>query len=189
MTENIDIELTVEDILAEAEEAPYHTILQIWTAILKSSEGVRQERITPQWADRVVSTHAEIQFDDMPDYRNLYYEKIDQLRDVLQAEIDTDDECLNPSSAEEDVEHNSVHYFNIIITWQKTILAWELEWDCTHVDAPLELAAIVEVHKMFFGQTGLTSMLDNIKFEFSDEHRELLTLELEEMKREWGHNE
>ena len=42
---------------------------------------------------------------------------------------------------------------------------------------------------MFFDQTGLTSLLDNIKFEFSDEHRELLTMELEEMKREWGSNE
>lgn len=189
MTENVDAELTVEDILAEAEDTDYHTILQVWTAVLKSSEDVRTERITPQWANRIINAHAQILFEDMPHFRDLYYDKIDQLREVLQAEIDTDDECLNYASPEEDVEHNSIHYLNVIINWQKVILSWELDWDCTHVDAPLELASIVEVHKMFFDQTGLTSLLDNIKFEFSDEHRELLTLELEEMKREWGSNE
>ena len=184
-----ETQLTVQDILDESPEAPYHTILQVWTSILSASDNVRKERITPQWANRVIGSHAQIHFDDMPHYRDLYYDKIDQLKDVLQAEIDSDEECLKQPTAEEDVQNNSFHYLNVIINWQKVILSWELEWDCTHIDAPLELATIIEVHKMFFDQTGLTSLLDEIKFEFTDEQRELLTAELEVMKQEWNADE
>jgi hypothetical protein len=182
-------QLTVEDILSEAEDTPYNPVLKVWREVLESSKEVRKERITPQWATRVIAGHSGIQFEDMPHYRDLYYDKIDQLTDVLQAEIDTDDECLKHTSIEEDGQNNNTHYLNVIIGWQKTILTWELDWDCTHVDAAIELATIADVHKMFFGDVGLASLLDQINFEFTDDAQELLFKELEDLKQNWDNNE
>ena len=95
MTENVEAveaELTVDDILDQAPE--FHPILRVWQEILDASKKVRQERITPQWALRVVTTHADMHFQDMTDYRDLYYQSIDELAEALKVEIETDDECL-----------------------------------------------------------------------------------------------
>ena len=186
MTENTEQTLTVEDILNDqAEELPFNPICRIWQEVLSNAEAVRDERITPQWAARVISSHKDIHFDDMPDYRDLYYARILQLREVLDGEIEASPECLNATTADEDLELNTILYINVIIGWQKTILSWELDWDCTHADAAIDLATIIELHKMFFDPTGLASLLDQINFEFSETNQELLTAELEEMKSEW----
>ena len=188
MTENTqEAELTVEDILGETPE--YHSILQVWQEVLAASKNVRQERITPQWALRVVTSHPEVTFSDMKDYRDLYYQSIDELAEALQVEIETDDECLNAASPEEDAEQNTFHYINVIISWQKIILTWELEWDVDDIDAPVRLAVISDVHKMFFGEVGLTSLLDQINFDFSEDSQNLLRSELEELKENWTNDE
>lgn len=189
MTEPIEEQLTVDDILSEAEKTPHHAILRVWQEVLESSKEVRKERITPQWATRVCSTHAEVTFSDMPAYRDLYYARIDELAGVLQAEIDTDDECLKADTVALDSENNTFHYLNVIIGWQKTILSWELGWDCTNAGAAIDLAVIADVHKMFFGDVGLASLLDQINFEFSETAQELLYNELEEMKQNWDTDE
>lgn len=189
MTENTqEAELTVEDIL-EAEQPEYHPLIRVWSEVIASSKEVRKEKINPQWAARVTSAHRQVFYQDMPEYRDLYYDKIDQLAEALQAEVDTDDECFNYTSPEEDIEHNSVHYINILFSWQKVILSWELDWDCTSPSAAVELASIIEVHKMFFGETGLTSLLDQINFEFNEALQEQLFLELEELKQNWTNDE
>ena len=189
MTEHTEEQLTIEEILDEAKDNPYTPVLNVWKEILEASKTVRKERITPQWASRIVSQYNGIYFDAMPLYRDLYYDKIDQLIEVLQTEIDTDDECLKHPSPEEDKEQNTFHYLNVIIGWQKVILSWELDWDCTHIDAPVELATIAEVHKMFFGDTGLASLLDQINFEFTETAQQLLFAELEEQKANWTNDE
>lgn len=190
MTENVEAveaELTVDDILDQAPE--FHPILRVWQEILDSSKQVRQERITPQWALRVITSHPDMHFSDMPDYRDLYYQSIDELAVALNAEIDTDDECLKYTSPEEDAEKNTFHYLNVIIAWQKIILTWELEWDVESPDAAVQLAVISEVHKMFFGEVGLTSLLDQINFEFTEDSQNLLRAELEELKENWANDE
>ena len=189
MTDRTDnAELTVEDILGEAQQAIFNPILRVWQEIIQGSQAVRKERINPQWARRTVTAHPHVYFQDMPDYAEVYYAKIDQLAQALQAEIESDDECLNTTSAQEDVEQNTVHYTNVIFTWQKIILSWELDWDCSSALAAVELAAIIEVHKMFFGDVGMVSLLDQINFEFSDVVQEQLFLEMEELKENWNHN-
>jgi hypothetical protein len=51
MSEEVqESELTVEDILSEADEAPYHTILEIWREVLKPAIAEANKKITPQWA-------------------------------------------------------------------------------------------------------------------------------------------
>ena len=67
-----------------------------------ASKQVRQEKINPQWALRVCTSHTGMTFKDMPAYRDVYYAKIDELTESLRTEIDDDDECLNVTAAEED---------------------------------------------------------------------------------------
>ena len=174
---------TVDDLVADAAaNAGYHTILEIWREVLKPAQTERLKKITPQWANRIVTTYTEMTFGDMMTFRDLYFGKIAELEDILLGEISDDDECLNMATPEEDVEENSHHYSNILTNWQKTFLTWELEWDCADPDASIELAAISEVHRMFFDQNGITALLDQIKFEFTDNDRDLLAAELEDLR-------
>jgi hypothetical protein len=173
---------TVEDILEQANAAPYHSILEVWREVLKPAREERSKKITPQWANRIVTTYNGLKFGDMLEFREQYFGKIAELEEILLAEIDTDDECLNVTKPEEDVEANSHHYLNVLINWQKAFLGWELAWDCGDTDAAIELSAISEVHRMFFDQNGLTALLDQIKFEFTDADRDMLADELNAMR-------
>ena len=177
MPENTDItedELTVQDILDGANEAAYHTILEVWREIMRPAESERGKPITPQWANRICSTYREINFKDMPAFKEAYFDRIDELRNILDNEIASDDECLNQITAAEDVEYNSAHYLNVLIDWQKAFLYWEIAWDCTNQFAAVDLAAISEVHRMMFSDTGITSLLDQINFQFTEADQEML---------------
>lgn len=159
-------------------DAPFHTILEVWREVLKPAQAAATEHITPQWASRITSKYAELKFADMPEFRDRYFAKIAELDGILYAVIEADEESLNQATAEEDVEHNSENYITVLTQWQITVLGWELDWDCTDPGAGAELAAISEVHTMFFGDVGLTSLLDQISFEFTDMHRDALGMAL-----------
>lgn len=182
---DVNAELTVPDILGGGDAPSYHTVLQMWDEILKSADLDAQAKVTPMWANKVCSAYTQVRFEDMPDFNQTFFHKIELLVEILRLEIDSDEECLKHTTPAEDVEHNSIHYLNIIVNWQKMFLAWELDWDCTHPDAAIELAAISEVHRMFFGDVGLTGLLDQIGFSFTEDHQAYLTNELEELKKSW----
>ena len=183
MTENTQEEtLTVEDILSEAAEAEYHTVLELWREVLSPAAQQANTIITPQWANRITSAYREINFRDMLSYRDTYFGYINQLLDVLNVEIASDDECLNMNGPEEDVEHNSHHYLNLLIEWQKLFLSWELDWRCDTPEAAVQLAAISEAHRMFFDQTGLTALLESIQFQVTEEDTALMAAALEELR-------
>lgn len=96
------------------------------------------------------------------------------MTEILQAIIDADENCLTYTQPEEDLEHNNQNYKNLLLEWQLQMLRWELDWDCTSSDAAIELAAISEIHSQFFGETGLTSFLDNIQFEFNEADQQVV---------------
>ena len=173
---------TVQDILDEANAATYHSILEVWREVLKPAHKERKLRITPQWANRICTTYRELTFADMLEFRDRYFDKIAELENILLGEIESDDECLNVTTPEEDVQNNGHHYLNVLINWQKAFLSWELAWDCADPDASIELAAISEVHRMFFDQNGLTALLDQIQFQFTDADRDLLAASLQELR-------
>lgn len=179
-------DLTVQDILEEAGQSTYHAILEVWREVLKPAASERLKRITPQYANRICTTYNGMQYSDMLNFRDLYFDHILELARILDIEIDSDDECLNIVSAEEDVAQNSHHYINVLTEWQKAFLQWELNWDCADPDAGLQLAAISEVHRMFFDQNGLTALLDQIKFEFTDADRDALAEALAALRDEAG---
>lgn len=159
-------------------EPSFHTILEVWREILKPAQDSATEHITPQWASRITSKYTQLVYADMPEFRDRYFAKIAELEGVLHAVIEADDECLNQATPEEDGEYNADNYLTVLTQWQIVVLGWELDWDCADPAAGAELAAISEVHTMFFGDVGLTSLLDQISFEFTDMHRDALGMAL-----------
>lgn len=164
------------------DEAPYNPILRVWRAILEPALAESTKKVTPQWASRIVASYQGVEFSDMNEMRDRYYGKILELNALLDAEIATDSDCLSYTTPEEDVAENTEHYKNLLRDWQIRFMEWETSWDCTDPQAGVELAAVSEVHKAFFGQTGLTQFLDNIKFEYTEADQHELAQVLESMK-------
>jgi hypothetical protein len=155
----------------EPERVLFRPILFIWREVLKPAADEQKMRPTPQWATRIISSYRDVGYGDMYAFRDLYYARIKELADLLSEVIESDEDCLTYTTPEEDVEHNSGHYKDLLVAWQLAILQWELDWDCLHADAAVDLAAIAEAHKMFFDQNGLTQYLENIPFDFTDQDK------------------
>lgn len=168
--------------LAAPGEVNYHTILEVWREILKPAATEAAKKVTPQYASRIVASYTGVSFADMAEMQYRYYAKILTLAALLDAEIATDADCLTYGTPEEDVAENALHYKNLLRDWQVRFMEWELAWDCTDPFAAVELAAISETHKAFFGQTGLTQFLDNIKLEYTEEDQAEMAALLESMK-------
>jgi hypothetical protein len=160
----------------------FHPILEVWREVLKPARTESTAKVTPQYANRIVSSYRDIGFADMENFRDRFYAKIMALEDILLAEIDSDDQCLLPSTPEEDKKANSGHYRNLLLEWQKEFLRWELEWETTDPAAAVELGAIGETHKMIFGGDGITAFLQNIQFEFTEQQQAEIQAELQAMK-------
>lgn len=146
----------------------FRPILYIWREVLAPAGDELEVKPTPQWCSRIVASYPLISYVDMYTYRDLYYSRIKRLGEILDKEIESDEECLTYTTPAEDVEHNSGHYKSVLTDWQLEFLGWEMDWDCLHADSAIDLATISEIHKMFFGDTGLTAYLENIQFEFTE---------------------
>lgn len=167
------------------EEPTFHPILKVWQAVLEPAREELGKKVSPQWAVRICSTYREVDFAHIPVFQKRYFELLLKLADVVDAEIETDDQCLTWTTPEEDVEHNSHHYRRVLTEWQKLILGRELEWEPTDKYAGVEIAVLSEVHKLFFANgTGITAYLDNIRFQFTEADQAALAAELDELRDE-----
>src|SRR5690242_15373030 len=140
-----------------AEKATFVPVLKAWREALKPAAKDATARIEPSWASRICAQYPQLTFGDMVEFRSRYFGKIAALQAILDAEIDTDEECLNTTSPEEDVAQNAMHYKNLLTDWQLQFVEWEMAWDCADPGAAAELAAMSEVHKMFLSQEGLVA--------------------------------
>jgi hypothetical protein len=165
------------------EEAPFHPILKVWREVLAPALEEGKKPVTPQWAARICAQYQQMIIQEMELYRESFYSKIAELTAVLDAEIEeAGPDALTLGTVEEDREENGKHYKNLLIEWQKHFVQWEIDWDCTSPVAHIELAAISEVHKMFFSQTGITGFLDNIGFEFPESDQAELAAALDAVR-------
>jgi hypothetical protein len=176
MTDNLTEQDRADlDKLYETGEVPsFHPVLEVWREVLKPAAAEADKKVTPQWASRITSSYREVNFADMDYVRDSYFAKIGELARILELEIATDDDALSYATPEEDAAENAFHYKNLLLQWQLAVLSWEMDWSCNHEHAGAELAAISEVHKMFFGDQGLTAFLENIRFEFTDDDQQQL---------------
>lgn len=168
---------------ATGEPPEYHTILEIWREILKPTLTETGRRISPQWATKIVQSYPEISYFEVPLVRDKIHDKLTELLETLTEEIASDPECLTYTTPEDDSRENGVHYKNLLLVWQQMFLQWELDWSPSDQSAGAEIAALSEVHRMFFGNgnlPGLTAHLDNIRFEYTEADQTLVAEALRE---------
>lgn len=160
---------TVESLLP-ADPAPYRTLLEIWSAVLEpaSTDEMREDPISPQWATKMVTTYPGIGFADVEAVHHGVFEMAAELAELLDDEIKTDDECLKKPTAQEDAAENARHYKYVLAAWQVHLVQEELTWRPSDKDAAVRLAVLSEVQQMFLGETGLVAHLDSIGFQFDD---------------------
>lgn len=184
MSEQIVTDEEIEDFIGEGpDDGPeYHTVLEVWKAVLSNAPGEAAQEVPPAWASRIVTSYPQIQYQDMERFRDLYFGLVIELANIVELEIETDDECLNNFTPEDDIEHNTWHYKNILRDWQLAVLQRELDWRCTNDTAAIELAVIGEVNKMFFGDQGFTQHLGQIKMQFDEADQAELSEALDELK-------
>jgi hypothetical protein len=175
----------LEALNAEEDVPPYHTILESWREVLRPAAKEGDKRPTPQWCNKLVASYIGLTYADMYNFRDLFFSRIGKLLEILEGVIDSDDECLHYTSAEEDRAENAKHYKEILKLWQLEILRWELDWDCLNPDAAADLASISEVHKMFFeAGMGLVQWLENIQLNFTEADQTELALALKGLQEE-----
>lgn len=189
------IELPEEPVLTEQDqkdlekllaEETYHPVLKVWTELLKEENLDANSEISMNWANNIVAQYQGVGFADMPAHRDRYFELVRELREILEVEVSYRENCLtDATSIAEDTELNGASYLNLLIQWQRFFLRTELEWDCTSPTAATDISALSEVHKLFFGATGLTGHLEAIKFEFTEDDQQLLVDALEEVRADF----
>lgn len=186
-SEHIDFtDQDVEDLrslgVTTGDEPQFHPILEVWREVLKPAHTERDGKVTPQYANKIVSGYHGIEFVDMNVFRDRYYSKVIDLEKILHEVIESDDQCLLASTPEEDREMNSKHYRTVLLEWQKQFLTWELEWDTTDPLAGVEMGSVAEVHKMFFSEMGIVAYLQNIQFQFTEQDQAEIAEALQALK-------
>lgn len=192
VTETIELDEVPDDLSGMPEAtapAPYRTLLELWRALLEPARSMLDDKISPQWATKIVTSYPEIRFHDTVAVHRGIFELSAQLGDVLDVEIDSDDECLKKANAVEDAEENWAHYVNLLTDWQIVLLREELAWSPSDLDASIKLAVLSEVQQMFLGPQGLAPHLDQIGFQFTDDDRQALAESLQAVRSEFQSEE
>lgn len=157
------------DAVEPGDEPSYHTILEVWRAALEPSTRAAAEPVTPRYALKILGKYEGLTFADVQEVHDLYFAKIEDLKEILADEIASDPEALSHVEMELDKVENRHHYLQLLTLWQQAVLQWELEWDTTSPTAAVELAAAGEVSEIIFGSGGLVGQLEAIGFEFDEE--------------------
>ena len=185
VTEELEAPETEVPLIEQEPGGPsYHTLLEVWSTVLANSDSWRDDRIIPQWVTKVVRNYVEVSIADCIKVHKLYYEIVDEMKEILRLEIAGDPECLTHLTPESDIAENLTHYKNILLLWQQAFMARELDWHPEIEDAGVILAALSEAHELFFGDRGLVQHLGHIGFadHFTEADREDVNTVLEEMK-------
>jgi hypothetical protein len=176
------VEFPVQADEEERDQVSYHAILEVWRELLKGAGPNDAAGVTPHWANRMVSEYRHLTFADTEKLHRLYYDRIARLASLLDDIIDANPNCLKVSKPDEDREQNDALYKQVLTDWQKEIVHWEMQWSPISPLAAVEIASMGEIHKAFFGQTGLTQHLENIRLDFTDADSEALAAELNEIR-------
>ena len=143
-----------------------HTVLEVWQKVLSNIDLAKQERITTSNAFKVLNAYPFLEFKDLPAYYIAFYYCLEQYRDALAFEIDTDENCLEWGDPELDAENNRHHYFNLMVNWQRLALSMRTDWVVDSENAAAELAALSDSQAFMLGEKGLVNLLGQLKLEF-----------------------
>jgi len=182
MTENTLTEQDIADLESLAAESENHTLLEVWREILSNIDEARKEKITPTEAVRIVTAWRHLSVQDVAVYQPLYYDRLDEMRQVLLVEIESDPAALK--NTENDAEDNHHHYLNLLLQWQLLAQSWGADWDVSSPTSHIDLAAFAEAQNFVLGERGLIGQLEAIGFDFTDEESTALAAELEVARAE-----
>ena len=154
-----------------------HTVLEVWQKVLSNIDLAKQERITTTNAHKVLTAYPFLTTKDLVPYYTAFYWCLEQYRDALAFEIDTDEKCLEWTDPELDAENNRHHYFNLMVTWQRLALSMRTDWEASSELAGAELAALSDSQAFMLGEKGLVNLLGQLKLAFdSDDAAEVYAL-------------
>ena len=163
------VEEVVED---EAQVIPIppkpsdHTVLEVWQKVLSNIDLAKQERITTSNAFKLLSSYPFLTTKDLVPYYTAFYWCLEQYRDVLQFEIDTDDRCLEWTDPDLDAENNRHHYTNLMVNWQRLALSMRTDWEASSELAGPELAALNDSQSFMLGEKGIINLLSQLKLDY-----------------------
>lgn len=157
--------------LTDEQAASSRTILEIWQAHLAPADEAMTERITPGYANKIVSTWPKLSYQDTGLYHKLFHDRVIELRSVLDEVIEAHREEYPDAfeHVEDDGEYNESAYLEVIYRWQARIQEWEHNWEVTGPISHIEVAVIADVTSFFVGQMGIVQFLDNVGFRFDAE--------------------
>ena len=154
-----------------------HTVLEIWQKVLSNIDTAKQERITTANAFKILNAYPFLTTKDLVPYYTTFYWCLEQYRDALAFEIDTDPDCFSWSDPELDAENNRHHYFNLMVNWQRLALSMRTDWEASSELAGPELAALSDSQSFMLGEKGIVNLLGQLNLEFdSDDAAEVYAL-------------
>ena len=143
-----------------------HTVLEIWQKVLGNIDLAKQERITTTNAFKVLHAYPFLAPKDLVSYYVAFYYCLEQYRDVLEFEIDTDDKCLEWTDPELDAENNRHHYTNLMVNWQRLALSLRTDWEASSALAGPQLAALNDSQSFMLGEKGIINLLSQLKLDY-----------------------
>ena len=143
-----------------------HTVLEVWQKVLSNIDLAKQERITTSNAFKLLSSYPFLTTKDLVPYYTAFYWCLEQYRDVLQFEIDTDDRCLEWTDPDLDAENNRHHYTNLMVNWQRLALSMRTDWEASSELAGPELAALNDSQSFMLGEKGIINLLSQLKLDY-----------------------
>ena len=190
-----DVELSDKDIedlnLLDAIGQPIdHTLLYVWREVLSNIEKIREERVSPVIANKIVSSWPKLAYQDVPAYHELYHGYLTEYRDTLDEVIKEFPGCFKHTApvGEEgsDAIENRAAYLELLFRWHSLNISFEHEWDAAADDSHVSIAAIADAAAFTIGPSGLTQHLaqPQVAFQWTDEDQQELQARLLEAEEQ-----
>lgn len=164
MSEETTLELEEETPVEEVTPELDHTLLELWQGVLAGVDTEQGADMPPSAAMQLVERWPFLRIQDTLAVQELYYRHLAEIRDILTAEILSDDKCLG--RVETDAEDNREHYLNVVARWQNYLRNAEREWSSIAEDAHITLPATVLATDFALSSMGLIAHLDVIGVDF-----------------------
>lgn len=168
-----DPQLTEQDIedletLNEGSPVPkLHTIIEVWQAFLEPADEARDERVGPGYANKIVSTHPKLSYNDVQAYHTRFHDRIIEFRDAfddaLQSHLERKADAL--LHVDDDGEYNGDLYSEVLFRWHVKLETLDRTWDVRSKAAHIDVAVLIDLRAFFIGQMGIVAHLDSIGFD------------------------
>lgn len=171
-----------QEVSAPQVEAPYHAILKVWWHMTDPEHQSRHLPPTPDWCAVLIARWPFLKFSDAGVVQRVYFELLDEVRNILEQVHADNAEAFEVTDREEDHENKDL-YIHLLIEWQKALFAFQSTWRYDDPEAAPKMAALGEVQDTVLGSKGLTSFLGVAGFPFNADDQAYIDGELFEFRQ------